>query len=162
VHGSRIRQLLSRPLKPDPDMMLELFVRDREEDVAVNIAPSLSDEKIILLDRYYFSNAAYQGASGISFKRILTVNSRYGFPVPDRVYLFDIEPTEALARIASRNSAAGAESDAFEKGPFLNDVREIYRKMADETFVIIDAAGSREQILSQILDDIDRNFADAE
>ena len=72
------------------------------------------------------------------------------------------QPAEALERIASRNSQAGAESDAFEKGPFLNDVRGIYRKMADETFVIIDAAGSREQILSQILDDLDRNFTDAE
>ena len=162
VHGAKIRYLLSQPLKPDPDMMLELFVRDREEDVAVNISPALADGRIVLLDRYYYSNAAYQGASGISFKRILKVNARYGFPVPDRVYLFDIDPADALSRVAARNSAQGAESDTFEKEPFLKEVREIYRKMSDDSFIVIDAAGSREHILSQILQDLDGNFAHAD
>lgn len=161
-HGSRIRFLLSQPLKPDPDMMLELFVKDREEDVALNIAPSLRDGCIVLLDRYFYSNAAYQGASGISYTRILKVNMRYGFPVPDRVYLFDIDPAAALARVSSRNVSDGTQSDIFEKEPFLRDVRTIYRDMADSSFVVIDASADRSQILSRIMDDLDRNFSDAE
>ena len=85
VHGAKIRSLLSQPLKPDPDVMLELFVKDREEDVACNIGPALNEGRIVLIDRYFYSNAAYQGASGIPYTRILKVNARYGFPVPDRI-----------------------------------------------------------------------------
>lgn len=161
VHGAKIRSLLSQPLKPDPDVMLELFVKDREEDVACNIGPALNEGRIVLIDRYFYSNAAYQGASGIPYTRILKVNARYGFPVPDRVYLFDIDPAAALARVNSRNDQSGTESDAFEKEPFLRDVRELYLKMADERFVVIDASAPREKILSLVIDDLERNFSNA-
>ena len=161
VFGAKIRSLLSQPIEPDPDVMLELFVKDREEDVAANISPALNGGRIVLLDRYFYSNAAYQGASGIPYTRILKVNARYGFPVPDRVYLFDIDPAAALARVNNRNDQAGTESDAFEKEPFLRDVRELYLKMADERFMVIDASASREKILSLVIDDLERNFSDA-
>src|SRR5215203_3907244 len=39
---------------------LELFLRDRAEHVRTLIRPGLAAGKIILLDRYYFSTAAYQ------------------------------------------------------------------------------------------------------
>jgi dTMP kinase len=159
-YGLKIRSLLAEPIKPDPDVMLELFIRDREEDAALNLTPSAAEGRIVLLDRYYYSNAAYQGASGISFSRILKVNARYGFPVPDRVYLFDIDPALALARVSSRNDEQGGVSDAFEKEPFLRDVRELYLKMADERFLILDASAGREQIIRIVLDDLERNFTD--
>jgi len=160
MHGNRIRQLLSQPVKPDPDLMLELFIKDREEDVASNISPNLASGAVVLLDRYYFSNAAYQGASGLSFKRILSLNERFGFPKPDRVYLFDLDPKVALERISARNLDRAEENDAFEKGPFLEDVRALYRQMADESFVIVDAFRTVEETLSVILDDIRRSFTD--
>ena len=77
------------------------------------------------------------------------------------MYLFDIDPAAALARVNSRNDQSGTESDAFEKEPFLRDVRELYLKMADERFVVIDASAPREKILSLVIDDLERNFSDA-
>ena len=160
AYGLKIRSLLAEPIKPDPDVMLELFIRDREEDVSLNLSPCAAEGKIVLLDRYFYSNAAYQGASGISFSRILKVNARYGFPVPDRVYLFDLDPATALERVSSRNDEQGGVSDAFEKEPFLRDVRELYLKMADERFLVLDASAGRDRILQVILDDLERNFPD--
>lgn len=162
VYGQKIRSLLSHPIKPDPDMMLELFVKDREEDVLCNITPNRARGSVVLLDRYYYSNAAYQGASGISYKRILRVNGRYGFPEPDRVYLFDIDPNEALTRINARNSGKGVANDSFEKVSFLEEVRSLYLKMADERFVLIDASKKPDEILDLIISDLFRNFSDVE
>ncbi len=43
-----------------PEEQVRLFIRDREDDVATNIRPALESGKMVLLDRYYYSNAAYQ------------------------------------------------------------------------------------------------------
>src|SRR6266550_1777 len=50
---------------------LELFLKDRAEHVKGLILPALSEGKVVLLDRYYLSTAAYQGARGADPVRIL-------------------------------------------------------------------------------------------
>jgi dTMP kinase len=42
---------------------LELFLKDRAEHVEQLIRPALEAGKVVILDRYYLSTAAYQGAS---------------------------------------------------------------------------------------------------
>src|SRR6188472_1861497 len=43
---------------------LALFLKDRAEHVERLILPALEVGKVVLLDRYYLSTAAYQGARG--------------------------------------------------------------------------------------------------
>ena len=162
VNGRKIRELLSGPIKPDPDVMLELFVRDREDDAAVNIRPNLANNRIILMDRYYYSNAAYQGASGLSWKRILKLNESYGFPVPDKVYIIDIDAETAMERIRLRNEATGESSDSFEKKQFLEDVRSIYQALPGNMICRVDGSMTREQMVAYILNDIKSCFSDVE
>src|SRR5665647_3426147 len=45
-----------------PEEELDLFYKDRIEDVEKNINPNIKEKKIIVIDRYYYSNVTYQGA----------------------------------------------------------------------------------------------------
>ena len=48
----------------EPEQELEYFLLDRKEHVENLILPSLKDDKVVILDRYYFSTMAYQGCRG--------------------------------------------------------------------------------------------------
>jgi dTMP kinase len=159
--GSRLRSLLKSPLTPDPDLMLGLFIEDREEDVAIHIRPALARGDIVVLDRYYYSNAAYQGASGLSYRRIMQANTARSFPAPDRVYLLDLNAEDAVARISKRNKETGDVDELFEKVSFLEDVRRIYNEIADDRFVKLDATLPPETLLILVIEDLARSFPDA-
>jgi dTMP kinase len=152
--GNRIRIMLQQD-GANADELLELFLNDREDDVNGIIQPALDNGKAIILDRYYFSNAAYQGAMGISPVSIIQENRKKKFPKPDRIYFIDINPELALKRINSRNN----QMEIFEKAEFLKKVREIYIKIADESFVIIDGSRTTKEIINIIKMDISKNFS---
>jgi dTMP kinase len=46
-----------------PEEELDLFLRDRRENVEMNLKPALAARRVVILDRYYFSTMAYQGSS---------------------------------------------------------------------------------------------------
>jgi dTMP kinase len=159
--GIRLRSLLQSPLTPDPDLMLGLFIEDREEDVAHNIQPALARGDIVVLDRYYYSNAAYQGASGLSYRRIMQANTARSFPTPDRVYLLDLKAEDAVARISKRNKETGIADEMFERVSFLDNVRRIYNEIADDRFMKLDATMPPEKLLILAIEDLERSFPDA-
>jgi len=94
--GKKIRTILSGDIIPPVSKQVELFIKDRKDDVEKNILPALLDGKVVLMDRYYFSNAAYQGAQGIDPKTIIDKNLALDFPQPDIVYYLDIHPNAAM------------------------------------------------------------------
>ncbi len=49
-------------MRLSPEEELELFLKDREIDVKENIIPALQKGYFVVMDRYYFSNIAYQSA----------------------------------------------------------------------------------------------------
>jgi dTMP kinase len=154
--GSTIRSMLSSPPAPAPEEQHRLFLLDREDDVRRNVSPALASGTTVIMDRYYFSNAAYQGAAGLPPRGILEDNRAKGFPEPHRVYLIDITPETALARISTRNSGGGME--VFERGPFLEKVRSIYLDIANETFTVIDGSGDEEVVFRRIAGDLRERF----
>ncbi len=149
IWGIRIRDMLQNDAA-NADELLKLFLKDREDDVNTTIQPAIKNGKAVILDRYYFSNAAYQGAMGISPVSIIQENRKKKFPEPDRVYLVDIDPDLALNRINIRNN----KKEIFEKAEFLKKVREIYYKIADQNFVILDGSKTTEELLTIIKNDI--------
>ena len=74
---------------------LDLFLKDREIDVRDNILPALEAGGIALVDRYFYSNIAYQGALGLDPERIRAANSPR-FPTPDLMLLFDSQTSGGL------------------------------------------------------------------
>ena len=154
--GRQIRELLLQEDMQSADQMLDLFIRDRQEDVSRNILPALNGGTSVIMDRYYYSNAAYQGAMGIPADDILRKNREQGFPEPDRVYFIDLEPDVALQRVAERSE--DGKKDVFEKAGFLEKVRENYLSIVNDRFVVIDGTGSRDEIFSMIISDIEEKF----
>ena len=101
-HGARLRALMSegRDACP-PELEFELFLSDREQNVRENIRPSLQRGDVVILDRYYISSMAYQGARGLDPVEIRRANEGIA-PVPDLVIIFDLPVAVALDRIRRR------------------------------------------------------------
>src|SRR5271166_6015958 len=73
--------------------------KDRTEHVEKLIGPALDAGKIVILDRYFYSSIAYQGSRGANVAEVKEImESR--FPIPDAVFLLDIDPILSVHRIA--------------------------------------------------------------
>jgi len=113
---------------------IDILDRDRREHVETVIKPALDKEKIVILDRYYFSTAAYQGAHGADADRILEINEGFA-PVPDLLIVLDVAPEIGLQRIRDR----GDEPNQFENVESLTRAREIFKHIERPYKVTIDA-----------------------
>jgi dTMP kinase len=102
---------------------LKYFYEDRREDVKNNIEPALEKGKIVIMDRYFYSTMAYQGAKGLDPDYIEQKNLEIA-PKPDLVILLDIDTNTARDRILLRKD----QPNHFEQR--LGPVREIFLKIA--------------------------------
>ena len=147
--GSRWgREIKRKALSPDsitPEEELELFQRDRKENVEKNLRPALERNKIVVLDRYYFSTIAYQGAKGIDEERIKRINEEFAVE-PDLVFILDIDPQQGLERIKNRRK----KDKLFERADYLTRVRRIFRGFKGKKFIHIDARMPKEAISARI------------
>lgn len=139
--GREIREKALLPDSISPQLELELFEKDRRENVARNLKPALKAKKIIILDRYYFSTMAYQGAKGINSGRIRRENERFA-PPADLVFILDIGARRGLARIAGRKT----KDRLFERERYLGRVRAIFRSLKGRKFIPVDASRPAAQV----------------
>lgn len=136
------------------DDELQYFLNDRCEHVQELINPSLALGKVVILDRYYFSSMAYQGARGFDPAEIRRRNEEFA-PAPDLLLILDLDVDTALSRIGSRGDIA----NAFEKRENLERCREIYLSLRNEKFTrIIDSNGSLDEISSNIRAAVDESL----
>ena len=119
-HGTALRQA-ARSKRLAPEQELELLLKDRRAHVEDVIVPALARGDSVILDRYYFSTIAYQGAAGLDLAMLQAVNEAFA-PPPDLLLLLDLPVEESLARIKAR----GIASDDFERPSTLKRVREIF------------------------------------
>jgi dTMP kinase len=139
-HGRRLRESAIGGRLP-LEQELELFVLDRRSHVEDLILPGLAEDAVVLLDRYYFSTAAYQGARGADPVEVLRLNEAFA-PVPDLVLLLDCEPSLSLERIRARGGGA----DAFERLEALEAVRKIFLSISRPFIRVVDASVSPERV----------------
>ena len=131
-----------------PEDELQYFLNDRRQHVDELIAPSLAAGKVVILDRYYFSTMAYQGARGFDPAEIRRKNEAFA-PVPDLLLIMDLEVDIALGRIGARGDSA----NEFEKRENLERCREIFLSLQHENFVrVIRAAGTPAEVASHVLE----------
>ncbi|MDP2275137.1 MAG: dTMP kinase [Archangium sp.] len=143
--GKKIREARFTA-RMSPEEELAAFIADRKEHVATLIKPALARGALVVIDRYYYSTVAYQGARGLEPKALLEMNRAFA-PVPDLVVLVDVEPKAALERIASR----GEGTDLFETLSALTRVREIFLSLVDSHVAKIDGARDPEVVFGDVL-----------
>ncbi|HBP11457.1 MAG TPA: dTMP kinase [Nitrospina sp.] len=152
--GMKIRRLLSDGRQGiSPQEELSWFINDRKEDIETNIMPALKKHKVVLMDRYYFSTAAYQGALGLDPDQIRLENEKFA-PIPDRVLIFLASPEKCLERIESSRD----QKSAFEKLDYLKNVQEIFKSFNGPNIRFIESVGSVSEVHEKVLMEIDDLF----
>jgi dTMP kinase len=126
---------------------MELFLRDRAEDVRENIEPALAQGRWVVMDRYILSNAAYQGAlPGGDPQGIISANA--AFPWPDLTFVLEVDPALSLTRAAGR----GAVEAAFENASYLAQVKNVYDSLKAPGLIRLDASRPPEEILKSVIE----------
>lgn len=129
------------------DEELAAFISDRREHVQNVILPALKSGKVVIVDRYYFSNAAYQGARGMDPGEILRVNEAFA-PAPDLLILLEIDASTGVRRVAAR----GDKGNLFEREEDLRKCAAIFADIKFPNLLRIDGGWSREEIFAEIAD----------
>lgn len=128
---------------------LTAFIEDRKEHVKALIEPSLEEGKTVILDRYFYSTIAYQGARGgdaESIKREMNLIA----PEPDVVLILDVPAELGVMRIGQRDGVA----NHFEDLDNLRAVRKVFLGMTGQNISIIDGSPSVQIVQQSILDSL--------
>lgn len=128
---------------------LELFLKDRIDHAERSIRPALAYGAVVILDRYYWSTAAYQGARGVDPLEIIAQNEAH-VPRPDLVLLLDVDPASGLDRVRIR----GDIPNEFEKVQGLAEARVIFNQLHErhpEFSVRLDASAPLRDIHAKAL-----------
>lgn len=129
--GKKLRKLIEEGRGDvGPQEELEWFIKDRMQHVEEVINPGLENNKIIILDRYYFSTIAYQGALGVDRHAIEKRNREFA-PEPSLLFLIEMSPGAGIKRI---RESRGKAADSFERESYLLKVSQIFHTL-DEPFL---------------------------
>jgi len=114
----------------------------------------LNEDKIVLCDRYSDSTLAYQSVQlekliKNPIKWLKEISNKH-IIIPDRTFLFLINPELSIQRIKNREKTI-----KFEKVTFLKKVDKYYNKLADcDRCIKIDATKSIEELVRFCYNDI--------
>ncbi len=146
TYGSLVRKSATRPEGRYPlSEEFDLLLKDRAEHVDTLINPTLQRGEIVILDRYYYSTMAYQGASGMDPEFILAENQKFA-PEPDLVIVLTLPVEVSLQRIGVRDG----EGDAFEKRESLEKCADIFLGLDGANIHFIDAERSPELVHEEV------------
>ena len=129
------------------DDELAAFIEDREEHVRGKVLPALSEGRIVILDRYYYSTIAYQGCRGADVQEIEQAMQER-FPIPDLTVILDVDPAVSLFRIHHSRKDVPNE---FERAEGLTKARSIFRTLRGDHLHMIDGSMSIPAIRALIL-----------
>jgi len=145
-HFGRILRASAVGGRLSPEDERDHFVQDRRWHVENHIRPAMDAGQVVLLDRYYFSSIAYQGARGLDLNDIRRRNEAIA-PQPDIVLLLDLDPETALQRIQKQRAES---PNLYEKLDYLRAVRDIFLSLSDPFIRRIDARPDEETVWLQI------------
>ena len=154
--GEALRALLlSREHRIGPAVETLLFVAARRQMLDELVAPALAEGRTVVCERFHPSTYAYQAVAGeLDEDDVLALLHGWaGDPVPDRLFLLDVDVDEAARR-------RGAASDRIEaKGiEFQRRVAEGYRSYAerDPAARLVDGSGSEDEVHERIVREVER------
>ena len=142
--GMRLRDsAASGRLTPQDEA--DFLIRDRREHVDGLIAPALARGECVILDRYYPSMVAYQGAAGLDPAELMRANDFA--PRADVLLVLDLAPEQGLARIRAR----GDVPNAFETVDTLEACRALFLSMPVANKHVLDASRDADAVLQDAL-----------
>ena len=143
--GMKVREAALSGERLSVEDEIECLLQDRREHVRGFIEPALAAGKWVLLDRYYLSMMAYQGASGANVEQLREMNEEFA-TIPDVAFWLDIPVEQALQRMNARGNG----HDAFEREDFLSAVAAVYSGMEMPWLHRIEADGTVTDVQQRI------------
>ncbi|MBN1798986.1 MAG: dTMP kinase [Spirochaetales bacterium] len=149
--GRLIHSILEGHLNAAPETLALLFAADRNEHIyhgQESINYKISENKLVICDRYLFSSLAYQSIE-CDFKYIADLNGR--FPLPYYVFFLDT-PLE----ICAKRRDARSQSHIFETHTYQEKVIGQYEKAfayfkhTDLHIIRLDGTKSKQLILEDV------------
>ncbi len=150
--GQKIRRSAESERMPMEEE-LRAFVEDRREHVRDLLGPALEQGVVVVVDRYYLSNAAYQGARGADVAEIIRRNEEFA-PKPDLLVFLDIPVEVGMERVHSR----GAGVSSFETSAALAASAEIFRSFQRPYVMRLDGRRPADDISREVLDVVTRDL----
>lgn len=144
-------------LNPCSDLVREaelfLFLADRAQNFAQNIAPRLDAGCVVVLDRHRDSTAAYQGGGRRLDKRLIEYSNDFSTRQrrPDLTILLDIEAKAGLAR-SSKTEFGKKDRIESESLEFHERIRQAFLEIAaaePNRFVVLDASQPLDSVTRQ-------------
>jgi dTMP kinase len=154
-YNNPIGELIYKCLKEKVPLQMEslfmLFALDQTKDNE-KIKSALGSGKIVLADRYFTSNIAYQCAKGFDLNRALKIGELLQLPQPDLVILLKVSPETSVQRKIKekRNLDMNEENLQFQK-----KVQEVYEKLMTEKifakeWVVVDSEKSIDEVARDV------------
>jgi dTMP kinase len=145
--GMKIRRLaLEGREAVSPETEARYFMEDRKEDLARYILPALERREIVLIDRYFYSNMAYQGARGLDPERIRAENLAFA-PQPDLVLVMDVPPELGIRRIEQGRKERRNDFETLEG---LRRVSAIYEEMREPHIRHVDGTAAVDAVRREV------------
>lgn len=138
--GTRLRASAATG-RLSPEEEVDLLLRDRRQHVEERVVPALERGEVVILDRYFPSMVAYQGAAGLPVDELLHLNAFA--PRPHLLLLLDLPPATGLARIRAR----GDVPNHFETAQNLERCRAIFQQLELPDKQVIDASRNEAEVL---------------
>ena len=150
IIGKILRSVLRKEQILQPQTLARLFAADRNEHLyaSCGIVHRCRQGELVICDRYTLSSLVYQGIEcGNEIPQMLNL----GFPAPQLLFYFDLDPKIAQKRLAGRTAL-----DIYEYAEFQEKARKQYliflEKFRDAgvQVEIIDASQNTEKISDEV------------
>lgn len=149
--GAQVRRLVLSPDSGDITARAEclLYIADKAQHVVEVVRPALARGEVVVCDRYVDSTIAYQAAGrnlppdDVETIALWATQSLR----PDLTVLLDVDPSQAVSRIADKDRIEGAGDD------FHRRVRQGFLRLAErdpEHYLVLPARDSIESIAARI------------
>lgn len=161
--GRKIRETFRTRDNLSVDRQKKLLTLDREEHIRSKIEPLLNFVQknaafLIVQDRCYVSAPAYQAKNDNEIFDLLEEQQTFA-PKPDIIFLIDVLPDIAIARLNDRDVKAGT----FDDLETLERIRERYLKLASvesENIQVVEGDNSPQAIAKEIWESLNLEYAD--
>ena len=158
--AEKIRQIILDPVNTAMDDKTEalLYAASRRQHLTETVIPALEEDKLVICDRFIDSSLAYQGhARGIGIEEVYNMNmfATSGM-LPDLTLYILVSPEVGLSRKTHQKELDRLELEA---NSFHETVYQGYLKIAKmfpERVVLINGEASKEEVLKQTLEVIDK------
>ncbi len=160
VIAEKIRQIILDPANTAMDDKTEalLYAASRRQHLTETVIPALEQDKLVICDRFIDSSLAYQGhARGIGIEEVYNMNmfATSGM-LPNLTLYILVSPEVGLSRKTRQKELDRLELEA---NSFHETVYQGYLKIAKmfpERVVLINGEASKEEVLKQTLEVIDK------